>query len=75
MRFVKWKVISWQMFWPWKILKWISKKYDRETSIWTRTVTIRWVSKYFDEILFAAQSGKFLEYLENVSFSRMAVLH
>jgi len=49
------------MFWPWIILKWISKEYDGETSIWIRTVTIRGVSKYFDEILGAAQSGKFFE--------------
>jgi len=61
MRFGKWKVISGQRSWLWIILKWISKEYEDETTIWIRTVTSSVVLKYFDEILRATQRGKFLE--------------
>jgi len=70
MRFGKWKVISGHRFLPRIILKWKSKECDGETSIAIRTVTISGVSKYFDEILGDAQSGKFLDYLEKCELSK-----
>ena len=60
MRCGKWNVITGQSPWPWIILKWISKEYDGETSIWITTVASSAVSKYFDEIFVLHKVGSFL---------------